>query len=352
MFVTGLAGSGNSTGINVAQRFCFEFCRAASIMWEDNTFLFTAYTGSAAAAFGGLTTCTATYLLKPKITDEHRDKFRGVRIIILDEVSFLKTSELNKLMENLQDLGDTHSPFGGYNIVFGGDFQQLKPIRVKDNDILWHPSSGGDFERNLNCAIVLEGTHRFRDDQWYGNMLKRICTGQITQEDIDKINTRVVGRNGLQLPKVIGGNTCYACPYNDERNAITAAIFAQHVRETHPTKESNDLPPEHTLMIEADIKPLEESNEMGGFRSLRRRILELGDGDARTDRHVLVDPCLRLYRGAYFMCNSNDKLEENGTGNGTQCRLLSVKLKDNPTTYMWKTWDNYKVWTVHISDVE
>ena len=64
MFVTGLAGSGKSTGINVAQRFCFEFCRAASIMWEDNTFLFTAYTGSAAAAFGGLTTTTATYLQK------------------------------------------------------------------------------------------------------------------------------------------------------------------------------------------------------------------------------------------------------------------------------------------------
>ena len=76
--------------------------------------------------------------------------------------------------------------------MFGGDFQQLKPIRVKGSDILWHPSSGGDFERNLNCAIVLEGTHRFRDNRWYGNMLKRICSGQITQEDIDKINTRVI----------------------------------------------------------------------------------------------------------------------------------------------------------------
>ena len=51
MFVTGLAGAGKSTGINVAQRFCFEFCKAASVMWKDNTVLFTAYTGSAAAAF-------------------------------------------------------------------------------------------------------------------------------------------------------------------------------------------------------------------------------------------------------------------------------------------------------------
>ena len=52
------------------------------------------------------------------------------------------------------------------------------------------------------------------------------------------------------------------------------------------------------------------------------------------------------------MCNSNKELKEKGTGNGTQCRLLSVKLKDNPKTYMWKVWDNRKVWSVHASDVE
>ena len=45
-------------------------------MWEDNTFLFTAYTGSAAAAFGGLTTCTAMFLCKPKINDNDREKFQ------------------------------------------------------------------------------------------------------------------------------------------------------------------------------------------------------------------------------------------------------------------------------------
>ena len=103
---------------------------------------------------------------------------------------------------------------------------------------------------------MLEGTHWFRDDRWYGEMLKQICTGQVTQNDIDRINTRVVRRNGLSLPKTIGGNTCYACPCNDERNAITAGIFDEHLRKTHPTKESNELPPEHTLIVEADIQPL------------------------------------------------------------------------------------------------
>ena len=77
MFVTGFAVAGKSTAIKVAQRFCYEFCQAASIMWADNTFLFTAYTGSAAAEFGGLTTVSATYLNRkgnpPKLSDDEMD---------------------------------------------------------------------------------------------------------------------------------------------------------------------------------------------------------------------------------------------------------------------------------------
>ena len=33
MFVTGLAGAGKSTAIEVAQQFCFEFCRSMDIIW-------------------------------------------------------------------------------------------------------------------------------------------------------------------------------------------------------------------------------------------------------------------------------------------------------------------------------
>ena len=44
MFLSGFAGAGKSTCVKIAQRFCFEFCRAVSIPWNDNTFLFTATT--------------------------------------------------------------------------------------------------------------------------------------------------------------------------------------------------------------------------------------------------------------------------------------------------------------------
>ena len=200
MFVTGLAGAGKSTGIGVAQQFCFEFCKAASIMWKDNMFLFTAYTGSAAAAFGGLTTPAATLLSKDTLSDSNRQEFERVRILVVDEVSLLKDTELKKMQQHLQNLGDPHRPFGGCNIVFSRDFRQMKPVKVPDSQMLWHPASLGLFGRIVDCAITLDGMHRFRDDRRHGEMLKRLCTGDLTEEDIAWINTRVIGCNGLTLP--------------------------------------------------------------------------------------------------------------------------------------------------------
>ena len=157
-------------------------------MWRDNTFLFTACTGSTAAAFGGVTTSAGTYLAKDKISDTDRQMFGGVQLLMTDKVSFLKDSELAKMMNHLQNLGDSHLPFGGYNIVFGEDFQQLKPVNVSDSQILRHPSSSGKFEQHVNCAIILDSIHHFQDDKRYGEILKRLCSGDLTEEDIEWIN--------------------------------------------------------------------------------------------------------------------------------------------------------------------
>jgi putative protein kinase ArgK-like GTPase of G3E family len=62
MFLTGPAGAGKSTAVTVAQRFCFKFCQAVGILWSDRTFFPTAYTGSAALLFGGVTICTVAYI--------------------------------------------------------------------------------------------------------------------------------------------------------------------------------------------------------------------------------------------------------------------------------------------------
>jgi hypothetical protein len=48
--------------MRVAKQFCYDFCVAVGVMWNDTTFLFTAYTGSAASLIGGVTISKAAYL--------------------------------------------------------------------------------------------------------------------------------------------------------------------------------------------------------------------------------------------------------------------------------------------------
>ena len=146
----------------------------------------------------------------------------------------------------------------------------MKPVNVSDNEILWHPSSSKRFEQHVNCVIILEGMHRFRDDRRYGDMLKRLCAGELTEDDIKWINTRVLGCNGLELPKDLEGDACYACWKNMERNSITAALFEKHLQATHPPKNSKDLPPSNTLIIEAGIESRTECSK----RSLDPSVVE------------------------------------------------------------------------------
>ena len=57
MFLIGPAGAGKGTAVKAAEQFCMMFCRHAHIPWMDSTYLYTAYTGSAAALFNGVTIC-------------------------------------------------------------------------------------------------------------------------------------------------------------------------------------------------------------------------------------------------------------------------------------------------------
>ncbi len=79
MFLTGPAGLGKSTAMKIAEQFCYEFCIAVSIMWSDKTFIFTAYTRSAASLFDGVTISKAAFLNQRKQLSIHdRNEWQDV----------------------------------------------------------------------------------------------------------------------------------------------------------------------------------------------------------------------------------------------------------------------------------
>ena len=86
MFITGPAGSGKSTALEVAQHFCFEFCKTIGEHWDDTTFLFSAMTGAAASLFGGVTTHSAAFINYKNITPELMRTWKNVKMFIIDEI--------------------------------------------------------------------------------------------------------------------------------------------------------------------------------------------------------------------------------------------------------------------------
>jgi hypothetical protein len=51
----------------------------------------------------------------------------------------------------------------------------------------------------MNAVIILDNEHHFKEDPEYGQMLKRMWSGDLTKDDQMRINSRVLGASGLEL---------------------------------------------------------------------------------------------------------------------------------------------------------
>jgi hypothetical protein len=105
----------------------------------------------------------------------------------------------------LKDIRNRNQIFGGFSIIFSGDFRQLEPVCSTKKEFLFSTLSSGGWENNINVVIILNNEHCFKDDTQYGQMLKRMWSGDLSKEDRKKINNRVIGYNGLRLPSVFEG---------------------------------------------------------------------------------------------------------------------------------------------------
>jgi hypothetical protein len=57
-----------------------------------------------------------------------RARFTNTRVVLIDEVSMITTAVLAHISDRLQQIGGDERPFGGYAVVFVGDFFQLPPV--------------------------------------------------------------------------------------------------------------------------------------------------------------------------------------------------------------------------------
>ena len=155
----------------------------------------------------------------------------------------------------------------------------------------------GIFEGNINRVILLENSHGLEKGPAFDALLKRLWQGELTEEDITLINTQVIGTNGLVLPQDTTYTDTYcACAKNKQRNATSASIFQKHLRSgLFPTVESDELSPDHTIIVEADIQSSTSDDKSGITRVSRevkdRIVSTCGDSQCVTGQSKKVDPC-------------------------------------------------------------
>jgi hypothetical protein len=95
--------------------------------------------------------------------------------------------------------------FGGFTIIFFGDFRQLEPISANATELLFSSLSSQHWVNCINAVIILDNEHYFKEGPEYGQMLKKMWSGDLTKEDCTRINTRVIGYNGFKLPTEFEG---------------------------------------------------------------------------------------------------------------------------------------------------
>jgi hypothetical protein len=251
LFLTGPGGSGKMRVINAVLAYSKGFCKELKYVFDKRMIVVTALTGVAATLISGETVHSAAKFYNKNVTSDHIEEWRNTRLVIVDEISFATSADLSSLNEKLKLLKEcVDQKYGNLPMVFTGDFSQLEPVSGKPlyyetNFPIWH-----DW---INCFIELYGLHRYKDDPEFGKLMKRLRDGEVTREDIARLNTRVVGDQHPDSPTIadLPNNLTYAVYQNKNRAAINNGIFAEHIRKTHST-DPNKPPPLHTVIIQLD----------------------------------------------------------------------------------------------------
>ena len=193
------------------------------------------------------------------------------------------------------------------------------------------------WEQWVHTFYELKTNHRFNDDPDWGTLLARFRDEGPTEEDVAKINTRlVVSDNGPSFED-IPGDVAYAVANNIDRMAVNDGVFARHLTDTHSTN-PNVTPPKHTICIKAS--DLEWAKKVGQrnyeYVPLHKRMKDffyatVGEGHVRdTGGTKTYDPMLKLYYGCPVLINENISVE-NSLANGTMCKFVGVNLKKDVT---------------------
>ncbi len=198
IFLTGKAGTGKTTFLKTV----IEQSKKRSIV--------VAPTGVAAINAGGVTIHSFFQLpfspfvpnarIKSKFDfgKEKRRIIASLDLLIIDEISMVRSDLLDAIDSVLRRFRDRHKPFGGIQLLMIGDLQQLTPVVTAEDEAMLKPYYDTPYffgskalQQIEYVTIQLEKVYRQEDDTFI-RILNHIREAHPTADDIALLNKRCV----------------------------------------------------------------------------------------------------------------------------------------------------------------
>ena len=205
LMVHGGAGAGKSTVIHAVASWAQKTLQQTGDNPDCPYVVRTAFCGTAASNIEGQTLHSAFgfpfgnkfFSLSDKTRDIRRAALKNLKLVIIDEISMVKSDMLYMLDLKLQEIKEMFNiPFGGVGVLVFGDMMQLKP--VMGNYIFERPinpqfRTTHDIEPRWEMfkSILLEKNHRQGKDKQYADLLNRARVANLTEEDVEVLNSRI-----------------------------------------------------------------------------------------------------------------------------------------------------------------
>ena len=139
LIITGGAGSGKSTLINVLSQWVVRVLQKPGDDPESPYVVKTATTGAASVLIDGITLHSAMGFdfsnkhtsLTDKKRELRREQMKNTKIVIIDEFSLMKPDLLYRLDLSLREIKQSNKEFGGVMIALMGDLLQVREVKTK-----------------------------------------------------------------------------------------------------------------------------------------------------------------------------------------------------------------------------
>lgn len=274
IFLTGKAGTGKTTFLKALKEH------------SSKRIIVVAPTGVAAINAGGVTIHSFFQLpLSPYVPgttfkdryDFGKEKRRIIRtldMLVIDEISMVRSDLLDAIDNVLRRYRDPTLPFGGVQLLMIGDLHQLTPVVTPRDEELLRPYYDtpyffGSHALQQTSYVTIQLTHVYRQqDQAFIDILNHVRDGVLTAEDLARLNARC---KPMFIPKAEEGyirlttHNRMADSYNDnelhklpgKRYVFKAEIEKEFPESSYPADVNLELKQGAQVMfIKNDPSPL------------------------------------------------------------------------------------------------